>query len=74
MRATASEIVRCLISDGFSLEQGAAYARRIGTAASFNPWSEPGDAEEYLEAARRLEARAAEEAAARAVPHPADFH
>lgn len=54
---TPSQIIRCLIYDGYSLEEGVRYCAMLEKSAGYNPWSEPGDAEAYAEAKRRLEAK-----------------
>lgn len=53
-----SEIVRCLRYDGYTLEEGARYCRQIALNARYSPYSPVDDAENYSEAASRLEAHA----------------
>lgn len=57
-RADATEIIRCLLHDGNSLESGARYCRSIALNARYNAYAVAGDADAYTEAAERLEARA----------------
>lgn len=61
---TPAQIIRCLRRDmAGDLVAAARYAERIAANARLNPWAEPGDADSYAEAARRLrheEALAAE--------------
>ncbi len=57
-RANPTEIVRCLLHDGHTLESGARYCRTIALNARYNAFAIEGDADAYTEAAERLEARA----------------
>lgn len=57
-RVNPTEIIRCLLHDGFTLESGARYCRTIALNARYNAFRVEGDSEAYTEAAERLEARA----------------
>ncbi len=57
-RANPTEIIRCLLHDGHSLESSARYCRTIALNARYNAFAVDGDADAYTEAAERLEARA----------------
>lgn len=56
---TPEQIVRCLKSDIGNLPAAIDYAEKISAGFRLNPWAEPGDAENYAEAARRLRAELA---------------
>ena len=53
-----TEIIRCLLRDGHTLESGAKYCRTIAQNARYSAYAPAGDADAYTEAAERLEARA----------------
>lgn len=60
-RLNPTEIIRCLLRDGHTMEGGARYCRRIAIEARWGAYTNRQDADAYDEAARRLEQRAKEE-------------
>lgn len=56
--ASPSEIIRCLKYDGYTLEHGAQYCRRIAASALYSGPDCQKDADAYTQAAEALEAQA----------------